>query len=460
MVKGLPLAVLFLLLFWSCRKVDLVPNPEPGEELSGGQVTVFDAGRNAFGHPAPGLQGLDELEFFVGNSFFNQNWVSSPASTTARDGLGPLFNARACSGCHFKDGRGRPPEFPGEHTTGFLLRLGNMDNGNLVGDTHYGGQLQDQSLPGVPVEGAYSISYSEIPQTLSDGSVVNLRKPSYQIDASGYGNLAAGNLVSPRVANQMIGLGLLEAIPEADILLHVDETDADGNGISGRPNRVLHVASGEIRLGRFGWKANQPDLLQQSAGAFLGDMGITTSIFPDQNCTSVQMDCQNAPDGGSSEISDDDLRKVVLYVSTLSVPARRNWESPEVLTGKSVFMEIGCAACHIPKWQTGRHPDFDALSDQTIWPYTDLLLHDMGEGLADGRPDFEATGKEWRTPPLWGIGLFEVVNGHTTYLHDGRARNLTEAVLWHGGEAASSRDQFKEISKEKRDALIAFLNSL
>ena len=454
------LAPLFLFLISSCREVDPFPDPEPGEELSGGQVTVFDAGPNAFGHQAPGLTGLDELEFFVGNSFFNQNWVSSPASTTARDGLGPLFNARACSGCHFKDGRGRPPEFIGETGTGLLLRLGNIQIGVVQGDPNYGGQLQDLSLPDVPTEGSYTINYEEISGTFSDGTRYNLRKPNYTIHSMGYGPLDPDNLISPRVANQMIGLGLLEAIPEDAILAQVDESDVNGDGISGRANWVPNVETGNLDLGRFGWKSNQPNLRQQSAGAFIGDMGITTSLFTDQNCTSVQTDCQNAPDGGQPEITDDDLRKVVLYVSTLAVPIRRDWDQPDVLKGKETFMEIGCAGCHTPSWETGTHPNIDALSHQKIWPYTDLLLHDMGDGLGDNFPNFEATGNEWRTPPLWGIGLFSTVNDHTYYLHDGRARNLTEAILWHGGEAEASKDKFRSLSEEERDRLILFLNTL
>ncbi|MEM7038206.1 MAG: di-heme oxidoredictase family protein, partial [Bacteroidota bacterium] len=314
--------LIFIAGLSGCRKADVF-RAEEGEELSGGQVTVFDKGPNAFGHQAPGLTGLDELEFFVGNSFFNQNWVSSPASTTARDGLGPLFNARACSGCHFKDGRGRPPEFAGELGTGLLLRLGHLDNGELVGDANYGSQLQDNALGGVPVEGGYTIAYTEVTGEYADGTPYSLRLPTYDIVQTAYGNLHPDNLVSPRVANQMIGLGLLEAIPATAILALEDEMDSDGDGISGRANWVPDVATGETVLGRFGWKANEPNLRQQSAGAFVGDMGITTSLFSDQNCTSVQLDCQNAPDGGDPEITDDDLRKVVLYVSTLAVPARR-----------------------------------------------------------------------------------------------------------------------------------------
>ena len=201
-------------------------------------------------------------------------------------------------------------------------------------------------------------------------------------------------------------------------------------------------------------------LIQQSAGAFLGDLGITTSLFPDENCSSIEADCQAALNGGSPEISDDDLRKVVLYVKTLAVPARRDFDDDQVLLGKYKFVQIGCTACHTQRFTTGVDPEFAALSGQSIWPYTDLLLHDMGDLLADGVGDHEATGREWRTPPLWSIGLFEVVNHHTNYLHDGRARSLAEAVLWHGGEAQAANDRFQALPKSDRQAVIRFLHSL
>ncbi|MEM0999513.1 MAG: di-heme oxidoredictase family protein [Bacteroidota bacterium] len=459
---ALALALFVFIGLSGCRDADAPLLIEEGEQLPGGQVSINDIGPNAFGHQAPGLTGLAELEFFVGNSFFNQNWVGSPASTTARDGLGPLFNARACSACHFKDGRGRPPAHPGEKGAGLLLRIGYEEGGELIADPHYGLQLQDQAIGGVPVEANYVINYVEETGYYADGTAYHLRRPEYIIQNTEYGDFRSDLLISPRVANQVIGLGLLEAIPEEALLSYEDPGDYDGDGVSGRANWVPEVATGKTVMGRFGWKANQPDLRQQSAAAFIGDMGITTSIFPNDNCTSTQMDCQAAPNGddGEHEISNDDLRKVVLYVSTLAVPVRRQYDQPEVIRGKRLFHNIGCTACHVPTFKTGQHPTIDALSDQKIWPYTDLLLHDMGPGLADGMPDFEADGNEWRTPPLWGIGLFQTVSGHTNYLHDGRARNLAEAVLWHDGEAFNSREGFRKLSKSERDDLLAFLNSL
>jgi len=435
---------------------------EPGEELSGGQATIFDTTPNAFSQPIPGLEREQELLFFVGNSFFNQNWVTAPASTTARDGLGPLFNARSCAGCHFKDGRGRPPETAGEQSTGLLLRLsvpGAGSHGEPLPEPSYGGQLQDAAIMELAAEGVVAITYEEIPFTFPDGQTVSLRRPVYTFANLAYGDMAAETLVSPRVAGQMIGMGLLEAVPEEAILARADPDDRDGDGVSGRPNYVWDAAAGRATLGRFGWKANEPTVAQQTAGAFLGDMGITTPLFTVDNCTAATPECASQPNGGAPEIDPDDFDKVVLYASSLAVPARRDWDDPEVLRGKTLFNAIGCAACHTPTLETGTHPTIPALSNQTIHPYTDLLLHDMGEGLADGRPDYLATGSEWRTPPLWGLGLIETVNGHTYLLHDGRARNVLEAILWHGGEAQTARDNFARLDPAARDAIVRFLNS-
>lgn len=445
----------------ACRPAAEIGVAEPGEELSGGQATVFDTTPNAFSQPIPGLEREQELLFFVGNSFFNQNWVAAPASTTARDGLGPRFNARSCAGCHFKDGRGRPPAHDGEASTGFLLRLslpGSDDHGGPLPEPSYGGQLQDAAIPGIVPEGGVVVTYEEVPFTFPDGTTVSLRRPTYTIANPAQGQPATGLLVSPRVAGQMIGMGLLEAVPDSAILALADPDDRDGDGISGRPNTVWDVGAGGPALGRFGWKANEPTVAQQTAGAFHGDMGITTPIFTEQNCDGLP-DCAALPTGGAPEIAADDFAKVVLYASSLAVPARRDWDDPEVLRGKGLFHDIGCAACHTPMLTTGEHPAIPALSHQTIRPYTDLLLHDMGEGLADGRPDYQATGQEWRTPPLWGLGLIATVNGHTNLLHDGRARTFVEAILWHGGEAGASRDAFAGLSVEERAAVVRFLES-
>lgn len=435
---------------------------EEGEQYSGGTSTVVNETEEAFGFVSAAITTDERIDFGVGNSFFRQSWVSAPSSTTARDGLGPFYNAVSCSSCHFKDGRGRPPAYEGELGTGLLLRLsltGTDANGAALVDPIYGHQLQDAAILGQTVKGTYTITYQDRVVTLADGTTVTLQKPVYTFNNLGYGAMADGILVSPRVANQIIGLGLLEAVPESTLLAFADEFDADGDGISGRPNYVYDVMSGTQKMGKFGWKANQPNIRQQVAGAFSGDMGITSYVFPDENCP-PGVDCNSIPNGGSPEITDANLDKVVLYSQTLSVPIRRNYAEQNVLRGKELFNSIQCAACHIPKMETGNDYYIAGLRNQTIRPYTDMLLHDMGDDLGDNAPDYLAQGNEWRTPPLWGIGLFSVVNSHTRLLHDGRARNVTEAILWHGGEAAASKEQFKQLTAKEREDLLAFINSL
>lgn len=433
---------------------------EEREEYSGGDATVFNESEEAFGFFAKNLSQDEQSAFGIGNSFFRQSWVSAPSSTTARDGLGPFFNANNCSSCHFKDGRGRPPAYDGQLGRGLLLRLslaGSHSDGSAFADPIYGNQLQDNAILGQTIKGKYTITYQKISETLADGTVVELQKPIYTINNLGYGALASGVLVSPRIANQIIGLGLLEAVTENTILGFA--TANTTNGISGKANYVHDVESNSKKLGRFGWKANQPSIRQQVAGAFSGDMGITSSIFPNENAP-FGVDLSLIPNGGSPEISDANFDKVVLYSSSLAVPARRNVSDKNVLKGKKIFTEIQCASCHIPKMQTGNTYLIASLRNQIIRPYTDLLLHDLGEDLADNAPDFLANGQEWRTQPLWGIGLINTVNGHTNLLHDGRARNVTEAIIWHGGEAQNSKTKFKQLSNQDRNDLLAFINSL
>jgi CxxC motif-containing protein (DUF1111 family) len=439
------------------------PRAEPGEELSGGETTVFDTSTNAFSLSARNMSSERRSAFFVGNSFFKENWVIAPSSTEGRDGLGPLYNARSCSSCHLLDGRGSPPETPGEALLSVLIRLsipGTDAHGGPADEPTYGGQLQPKAIPGVEPEGNAFVAYEEIPGAFPDGEAYALRRPTYTIDGLSRGDMASEAMYSPRVAPHMVGLGLLEAVAEADILALADPDDADGDGISGRANHVWDAARGETAIGRFGWKANQPTLAQQTAGAFLGDMGITTTMFSQESCTDVETDCKAAPTGGTPEASAQILERVTYYSSTLAVPARRDWQDPVVLTGKKLFLDAGCGHCHTPTLKTGSLLGFPELSNQSIRPFTDLLLHDMGDELADGRPDYEASGSEWRTPPLWGLGLVQTVNGHTFLLHDGRARGFAEAILWHGGEARGSREAFRAMPREDRQALIRFLESL
>jgi len=430
--------------------------------LSGGvDATVSDATGNAFSLAAPKLSSKERRAFAVGNSFFNRNWVSAPASTTGRDGLGPTFNAQSCSSCHFKDGRAQPPTSSSQvPELGLLLRLSVADNDGpqrLV--ARYGGQLQDRALNGVPAEGAIRITHTRRRGRYADGTRYTLLAPGYEIVARAFGALPKGVRIGPRIAPPIFGVGLLEAVPERTITDHADPRDSDGDGISGRPNRVIDARSGALVLGRFGWKANVPTVEQQNASAFNGDIGITTPIFPKQNCPDGQRACEAAPGGGRPEVDARKLQRVTFYARTLAVPARRDVGRADTSAGERSFSDLGCATCHRLELKTGRS-DVAALAEQTIRPYTDMLLHDMGPGLADGRPDSLATGSEWRTPPLWGIGLVRTVNGHTRFLHDGRARSIEEAILWHGGEAAAATQRFRKLPRRERENLIAFLRSL
>ncbi len=299
------------------------------------------------------------------------------------------------------------------------------------------------------------MQYAESVGTFADRSTFQLRVPRYSFSNS-YLPLPGGLLVSPRAAPAVFGLGLLEAVPEGVLHALSDENDRNRDGISGRLNYVWDEARGRPAVGRFGWKANAPNLTQQSAGAFNGDMGITSSLFPAESCEGDRPGCErHAP-----EVADQPVQNVAFYTRTLGVPARRNLDDPKAREGELLFLRAGCGSCHFPTLPTGSLPGVSEVSNQLIHPYTDLLLHDMGPALADGRPDFRASGSEWRTPPLWGIGLVQVVNGHTNFLHDGRARSLLEAVLWHGGEAERAREAVRRFSPDQRTALIAFLQSL
>ena len=430
--------------------------------LAAGDGTIIDGTRNAFTFPMPNLPQESRRAFFVGNSYFNDNWVSAPASVTTRDGLGPLFNARSCSSCHFKDGRSRPPN-AGEAASTLLLRVsvpGRGQHGESLGDPVYGDQIQGSGSANLSREADVFVDYQEASVELSDRQVVQLRKPSYRLEHPGYGVASKTLMVSARVAPIMPGLGLLQAISDADLLERADPDDQDHDGVSGRANQVWDATSKQMALGRFGWKAEQPTVLQQAAAAFLGDMGITSSLFPRENHTGAELQGTIPPSGGSPEVSDDILSSVVLYARSLAVPARREQANPSVLRGEQLFVTTGCAACHVATWKTAPVSDLINLGRQTIHPYTDLLLHDMGEGLSDGRPSFDASGGEWRTPPLWGIGLISKVNQHTFFLHDGRARNLTEAIVWHGGEASRARAAFVHMPQSDRGDVLNFLRSL
>ena len=424
---------------------------------------------NAFSHSSATLPFEKELDFKVGNGIFKKLWVSAPSSTKSSDGLGPLYNARACQRCHLKDGRGHPPSanFPDDNAVSLLIRLGiPISPRDTKPDPVYGGQLQDFAVPGIPIEGRPHVTWTEELVSLADGTEASLRRPDWTIADLGYGPMDPETRISPRIAPPMIGLGLLEAVPAEQIAANADPEDKDGDGISGVAPTVTNAETGETMLGRFGWKSSQPTLRQQAQAAFLGDMGLSTPAyhFGHGDCTEAQQLCREAPDGGSEatglEVSETMLKLVVFYSRHLAVPARRDLDDPAVARGEQVFAAAGCAGCHVPSLSTAADAEDPALAGHTIHAFTDMLLHDMGPGLDDGLPEGDAESFEWRTPPLWGIGLTETVNGHTNFLHDGRARNLLEAILWHGGEAQAARDHVVGLDAADRDALLAYINSL
>lgn len=441
---------------------EVINQYQEGEENLSDDLSVATTNNNSFGKEIPGLDRTDIIRFASGNSLFNQSWVSAPASTSGLDGLGPTFNSRACASCHFKDGRGKPFEPSNFGSKGFLIRLsipGKDPHGGPLPVPNYGDQLQNHSNLGIKKEADITVNFTLIDGTYPDGTKYQLRKPNYSIINENFGSLS-GVLISPRVGQQTIGLGLIDALPESEILKNVDEFDTNNDGISGRANYVWDAVKQTTTIGKFGWKANQPNLKQQIAGAFFGDLGLTTSIFRGNPCPSAQQDCYKAPNGGDPEVTDKQMDRILLYQTALAVPKRRNYKDQDVLNGKVLFHKLKCVSCHSINFTTGAYPFNPLLERKNIRPYSDFLLHDMGEGLADNRPDFLANGREWRTQPLWGIGLINTVNKHTFLLHDGRARTIEEAILWHGGEAEQSKNNFKNLSKKEREELMSFIESL
>ncbi|MFT3902065.1 MAG: di-heme oxidoredictase family protein [Niabella sp.] len=442
---------------YSCSKFDGRENDNPDSEwLSGGTQTAFDESSGAYGHAFTGMPDYLKRVHEIGDGQFNAIFVSAPAPLNP--GKGPIFNNLSCASCHIADGRGKVPGAK-DSSISILFRVsipGMGANGGVNPVPGFGDQLQNKSLFGVAKEADVLINYTEKTFYFDDGTPYTLRYPAYTITNT-YIPLPQNVMLSPRVASPVFGTGLLEAISESDILSRADPDDKDGDSISGRPNYVWNQLLQKSTLGRFGWKANQPTLLQQTAMAYNQDIGITNSVFPTESSYGQpQYDNRN----DDPELSDSLLYSTEFYVRTLQVPVRRNVKNSDVQQGKALFVELGCSKCHIPDQRTAVNVAFPMISNQFIHPYTDLLLHDLGDELADNRPDFLANGNEWRTAPLWGIGLTQRVNGHTNFLHDGRARSLIEAIMWHGGEAESVKNKVKALDKTKRDALIAFLNSL
>jgi CxxC motif-containing protein (DUF1111 family) len=420
----------------------------------GGPATVDADGANAFSLPVPGLSREERRAFSVGNALFRDNWVVAPASAEGRDGLGPLFAANSCSACHAEDGRGLPPVGDGSAAAGWIVLVSPRGQD---GEAHpvYGRHVQDHAVPGVRPEARVRVEPVRERGSYPDGAPFELERWSISLEDPGYGPLGDVRL-SLRVGPQLVGGGLLEAVDDATIVALEDPQDRDGDGISGRAHRL----AGGGRVGRFGWKASQATLDDQVQAAFSEDMGITSPRFPAEVPTAAQAGSVREPSGGSPEIDAAKVSRVAHYCRSLAVPAQRAPDDPSVVLGRQAFTRAGCAACHVPELRTGDSSPVAVLRGAAFRPYTDLLLHDMGEGLADGRRDGDASGREWRTPPLWGIGLVPTVNGHSRYLHDGRARSIEEAVLWHGGEAQRARDAFVAMPAEERRALLAFLASL
>ncbi|MCW3479051.1 c-type cytochrome [Neisseriaceae bacterium JH1-16] len=427
--------------------------------LLGGQGSVERRDDNAFSMPASNLDEKHRANFLTGVSLFRKTWSDSTAASNPRPGLGPFFNARSCVACHPSDGRGAPPGAFGqaqEPPLALLMRLSIPAPHGTQPEPVYGNQFTTEAVAGVASKGRIEIDYRVIPGRYGDGTLYQLQQPGYRLTALGYGPLHPKTQLSPRIAPQMIGLGLLEAVRAEDIVANAHRQRGDADGIAGQVNRVDDVERGTAAIGRFGWKANVASLPQQLFNAFNADLGVTSDALPREDCPPGLTACRPHP----TELTQGQFEPLLVYSRLLAVPSQRDADTAQVRRGSQLFTAARCAVCHQPRYHTGELAGFPELRGQEIRPYTDLLLHDMGEGLADHRPDGLANGRQWKTPPLWGIGLIPTVNGHSRYLHDGRARNLAEAVLWHDGEARASRERFRTMNAADRAALLAFLGSL
>lgn len=435
--------------------------------------------QDVYKQPVAGMTAKQLKMFASGEKVFTNFWMavnnpvipltwdlSLPGPSGGEWGLGPMFLATNCAACHVNAGRGRALDASGSMTVQHVLRIsvpGVDEHGGPKPDPNYGTDIQmfDTITRKDPSqragEGEVYIDWITRNFVFPDGESMELRAPKVRVENLNFGPLADGIMMSLRNSQAMVGLGYLEAVSEKDILALAAKQKTEG--LNGRPNYVRDDIKKQTSLGRFGWKANQPSVRQQIAGAFHGDMGITSSLYPEQNCTAVQKDCKAAI-VGPTELRPDMWDAITFWALSLDVPAQRNKDKPEVKRGEQLFANAGCASCHVSELQTSKTAHLPQLANRKIKPYTDLLLHDMGPELADGRPDYKAGGSDWRTAPLWGIGLSKQVNASTSLLHDGRARNLQEAIVWHGGEATSARDKFVAMPKAQREDLLAFLNSL
>lgn len=455
-IKILVATAVAISLFVMCNKPDILPDDQYDKRLSGGLATTFDETSQAFTHGISNLSGRDGFVHEFGDKAFEQTFVSAPAPVFG--GLGYIYNNVSCISCHHNDGKGTPTA--GLQNSSLLIRVsipGTDVHGAPLSVPGYGFQIQDKALIGITPEATVNIQYTNMPVSYPDGTTAMLRKPSYTL-TNLYFPMPSNYFISPRLAPPVFGIGLLDNVPENTLLSFADENDADGDGISGRPNYIFDTAQNIRRIGRFGLKANTISLQNQVAVAYQQDMGVTNYLLPDENSKSQSQNKQG--DKTMVELPDSTLNAVIFYVKTLTVPARRDVTDATNKKGEILFNQINCSGCHKQTMYTGYVTDVPSLSNQRIHPYTDLLLHDMGDGLADGRPDFLATGNEWRTAPLWGLGMLQKVQGVAYYLHDGRAQSIEEAILWHGGEAEKSKEAFMNLSKTDRDAILSFLKSL
>lgn len=448
---------IFVGAFSMCNKAGVFADSGFDDRLSGGAATVFDATTHAFSNEMPGLDTRSARVHQIGDQTFAQTFVAPPSPIFT--GLGPIFNNISCTNCHRNDGEGIPTA--GFSNSGLLFRIsqpGTDANGGPLGVPGFGLQIQDQAVLGVQPEATMNISYSDLPVVYPDGTTVTLRQPAYLLQ-NPYTTMPASYMLSPRLAPRLVGMGLLENIPESTILSFVDANDANGDGITGKANYIYDEYTKKTELGRFGLKANTSTLLLQVATAYQQDMGVTSYV---QTTESGDGQAQMSVVHGDvqPELVDSLLNYVVFYIKTLGVPARRNITDADVQRGSVLFNQINCSGCHRPTMQTGVDVNLAGISNQRIHPYTDLLLHDMGSGLADNRPDFLANGNQWRTAPLWGIGMLNITNGTEYFLHDGRARTFEEAILWHDGEAKNAKQKFMQLSRTQRNQLFAFLQSL
>ena len=424
------------------------------------EISVKRENREAFAAPIPSLN-LSKMRLFTGGRhLFRRSWTAAPSSVKSLDGLGPVFNRVSCSGCHVKDGRGKPPEEGSNKFRSMVIKLGLIKNNKLEPDPNYGFQLNDKSILGVPYEGKALINYEKKTIFFNDGSYIHLSTPNYYFSSLSFGPFHKDTKYSGRVAPAVFGLGLIEAIKEEDILKKSDPNDIDNDGVSGRPHYILDIISNSKKIGKFGWKATRASLLHHIAGAASQDMGLTSNIFPKQNCIKTQIKCIAQISGGSPEMSDEQINRLLIYMQTLAPPRQRKLKNKVVSNGNDLFNKIGCDKCHTPSYKTGSHEKHSELSNKIIKPYSDFLLHDMGPSLDDSLIEGQALSSEWKTPPLWGIGLIKKVNKHTRFLHDGRAKSIEEAIIWHGGEAEEIKNNYLNLNKEERNHILKFLNSL